>query len=130
MNPIAIGCVVALGILVFGGGWAVSVTRFLSKRISGHDQDPEDLVHKVVRAHGNTTEYAAFLAVLMLYLGVHAPASWVVWTMIAATVCRYIFVAGLVLPRTMAKPNPIRFVGAAGTYVAGGGLLWALVQTL
>jgi hypothetical protein len=130
VNAVAVWCVVALGLLVFAGGWVVSGARFFSKTISGHDDHPEDLLHKIVRAHGNTTEYAAFLAVLILWLGSHNPAPWVVWTMIATTACRYLLVAGLVGARTMARPNPVRFIGAAGTYVTGCMLLFALVKTL
>lgn len=130
MNAVAVGCVAALGALLFGVGWAISAVRFARKRFSGHDSDPADLLYKLVRAHGNTAEYAPFLAVLMLYLGAHAAASWVVWTMVAATACRYLFVVGMVAFPTVARPNPVRFVGAAGTYVCGLILTWAALRTL
>lgn len=66
---------------------------------------------------------------MILYLGGRHPAAWVVWAMIAAAVSRYLYVAGMIFPATMAKPNILRFVGAAGTYVAGVALCAALLVT-
>ena len=126
MHPVAIACVAVLGALLFGLGLAISGLRGRSATFIGAETDPTNTLHKFVRAHGNTAEYAPFLAVLMLYLGAHNPAAWMVWTVIAVTVFRCLFVAGMVLPATMAKPNPMRFIGAAGTYFAGLALCMAL----
>lgn len=128
MDPVAVVCVALLGALLFGLGPVISGLRGRSDVLIGSTSDPTNLLHKWIRAHGNTAEYAAFLAVLMLYLGAHHPTKWVEWTMIAVTACRYVFVAGMVLPATMAKPNPLRFVGAAGTYAAGLALCVAMVK--
>jgi len=130
MNAIAVICAAALGILLFGMGLAVSAVRGRSGAFIGHDTDPAGQLHKFVRAHANTAEYAPYLAVIILYLGAHNPAPWVVATMIAVTLLRYVFVAGMVLPATMAKPNPLRFAGAAGTYMAGLALCIAMLRTL
>ena len=130
MSLVAIECVAGLGFLLFGMGWLISGLRFTRKRFSGFDDDPADLLYKAVRAHGNTAEYAPFLAVMMLYLGAHNPAPWVVWTMIAATVCRYLFVVGVVAFQTLEKPNPVRFVGASGTYACGLILAYAVLKSL
>ena len=130
MDTIALMCVVALGLLVFGLGFWISGTRKREGQMFGVNPDPADLLYRLVRAHGNTTEYAPFLAILMLFLGSRAPAPWVVGTMVFATVCRYLFVAGLVFYPTMARPNVARFVGAAGTYIAGLALCVAALQTL
>ena len=127
MNPIALYCVAALGVLLFGLGPVISALRGRSGQFIGNLTDPSNALHKWVRAHGNTAEYAPFLAVLILWLGAHTPAPWVVWTMIAATATRYIHVAGMVIPATMNKPNVLRFIGAAGTYTAGLMLCWAVV---
>ena len=130
MNPVALACVAALGLLLFGLGLAVSLARLRSRRLSGAPDDPGDPLARLVRAHGNTAEYAPFLAVLMLYLGTTAAPPWVGWTMIAATVCRWLFVIGMLAWPTMARPNPVRFTGALGTYVAGLMLCLAVVRTL
>jgi uncharacterized membrane protein YecN with MAPEG domain len=129
MNSVAVACVAALGLLVFGLGFVISGARKQTNRFIGFDTDPADTLHKLVRAHGNTAEYAPMLAVLMLYLGGHQPAPWVLNVMIGATVCRYLMVAGMVLPATMARPNAVRFVGALGTYVCGVALCVAVLQT-
>lgn len=130
MASTALFCVAALGVLVFGMGLVISGTRKRTGQMSGANPDPEDYLYRLVRAHGNTTEYAPFLAVLMLYLGSRTPETWVIWTMVVATVCRYVFVVGLVLYPTMARPNLARFTGAAGTYICGLALCFAALQTI
>ena len=128
MDHTALLCTVLLGLLLFGLGIAVSVMRFLTKSLSGLPQDPANVLHKLVRAHGNTAEYAPFLAALFLYLGSRAPASSTVLLMIVATVCRALVVVGIVAWPTMAKPNPARFIGALGTYATGIALCLALLR--
>jgi len=130
MNNVAVGCTAALGFLLFGLGWPVSGVRFFKKRFSGYETDPSDLLFKVVRAHGNTAEYAPFFAILFLYLGARHAEPWVMWTMIAATACRYLLVIGMIAFPTLAKPNPVRFFGAAGTYCCGLALCYAALRTL
>ena len=46
--------------------------------------------------------------------------------LVAATVCRMLLVIGLVAFARMDRPNPVRFVGALGAYVAGLALCGAL----
>jgi uncharacterized membrane protein YecN with MAPEG domain len=115
----AIICSALLGILVFVLGFTISVTRGRTKVGSGYTTDPTSYLYKLVRAHGNTTEYVPMLAVLMLFLGSRDPSSWIIWTMIFTTTCRYLLVAGLLLGPTMDEPYPLRFIGAAGTYIGG-----------
>lgn len=59
------------------------------------------------------------LAILMLYLGVHAPTPWITWTMVVVTACRYLIVVGILASSTLDQPHPIRFIGALRTYVGG-----------
>jgi len=115
----AIICSMLLGVLVFGLGLAVSMGRGATNTSIGHSSDPTDPLHKRVRAHANATEYAPMLAVIMLFLGSREPSSWVLWTMVAATVARYLHAAGMIFPATLAKANPLRFVGAVLTYICG-----------
>ena len=119
MDHVALGCVAALGLLLFGLGMAVSMVRFRRHRIAGHAGDPSDLLHKLIRAHGNTAEYAPFFAILFLYLGARSPSAATLALIVAATVCRFALVLGLVVFPTMAKANPLRFIGALGTYATG-----------
>jgi len=127
MHPVALICTAVLGLLLFALGLAVSLMRGKHKVIIGHPDDPTHILHKVVRAHGNTAEYAPFLAVLFLYLGSHQPVTWVVWMIFLATVARVAIVAGMLMCKTLARPHPIRFIGALGTYVAGIALTVALL---
>jgi hypothetical protein len=76
-------------------------------------------MYKMVRAHGNATEYAPMLAVLILLLGAREPSTWVLWTMWIVTVSRYLHAAGMIFSPTLAKPHPLRFIGALGTYLGG-----------
>jgi len=123
----ALVCIALLGLLTFGLGFAVSMLRGQTKTNTGTSGDPAEILHKVSRAHGNTTEYAPMLAILMYVLGSMSPATWVLWCMGLATASRYLIVAGLVLSPTMAKPHPLRFAGALGTYLTGFALCAALL---
>jgi hypothetical protein len=128
MNNIALGCVAVLGLLLFGLGLSISMMRFRERSLSGCAEDPANLLHKLVRAHGNTAEYAPFLAVLFLFLGARSPSTVTVSLMVMATVCRCLLVVGLIAFPTMARPNPLRFVGALGTYGAGIALCLTLLR--
>ena len=127
MNAIALSCVAALGLLLFGLGLCVSGLRFSLNQLSSDSVEPSSVLHRVVRAHGNSAEYVAMLAVLFLYLGAGRPAAWVIACMVGATVSRFALVAGLVFPATMARPNALRFAGGLGTYAFGAALCVALV---
>ena len=127
---IAVTCTALLALLVFVLGFSVSMTRARTESLSGFQNDPADPLYKLIRAHGNTTEYVPVLAVLMLYLGTTSPASWVIWTMIIVTIARYLFAAGLVFPATMGQPNSMRLIGALATYLGGITLVAATLLTV
>ena len=116
---VAIVCTALLGLLVFGLGLAVSLTRGATGTNFGFTPDPTDRLYKRVRAHGNAAEYSPMLAILMLLIGAHQPAAWMVWTFVAATAFRYLHAAGMLVCPSLDQPHPLRFVGALGTYVAG-----------
>jgi len=124
---IATICIALLALLLFGLGLAVSLTRGSAQRIIGYSDDPTDRLHKLCRAHGNAAEYVPILALLIYILGARGPAAWITWTFVAATVLRYLHAAGMIFPATLAAPNPMRFLGALGTYVAGLVLAIALL---
>jgi len=116
---VAIVCTALLGLLLFGLGLFVSIQRQRHRTIIGHDQSPVDALHRAVRAHANTAEYAPFLAIMFLWHGAHDAESWILWTMVIATLARYLLAGSLLFGPTMAEPNPVRFVGALATYVCG-----------
>jgi uncharacterized protein len=123
----ALVCTALLGVLVFGLGLGVSALRGSTSTTIGHQLDPGDRLHKMVRAHGNATEYAPMLAILMLAIAARGPTRWMVWTFVAATLSRYLHAAGMVLSPSLDRPQPLRFVGALGTYVTGLALVVALL---
>lgn len=126
----ALVCIALLGLLIFLLGLAVSLTRGATKRNFGYSDDPADRLHKLCRAHANAAEYAPILGLLMLVLAMRAePAAWLLWTMMLATAFRYVHAAGVVAMPTLNRPNPLRFIGALGTYVCGVALAGALLLT-
>src|SRR2546422_11441221 len=130
MNHAAVLCMGLLGLLVFGLGLAVSLVRGSTGANFAYTVDPTDRLYKLVRAHGNAAEYAPMLAILILYVGVlHQPARWVLWTAIAATVSRYLHALGMILSKSLDPTDPLRFVGAVGTYVTGLLLVAAVLVT-
>jgi uncharacterized protein len=116
---IATICTALLGLLLFGLGLAVSNTRNRTNTIAGSSTDPADFLYKMVRAHGNTAEYAPMFGVLFLLVGERNPATWVLWTMGIAVASRYLIAIGMIVSPTLAKPHPLRFAGAVGTYLSG-----------
>lgn len=122
MHPIALACIAALGLLLFGLGLAISGERFRTRTLDGHGADPGCRLHRLVVAHANTAEFAPFLAVLYLYLGSHAPGTATVTLIVAATLCRFLLVLGLLAVGRLDQPNPLRFTGALGTYLLGAAL--------
>jgi hypothetical protein len=126
---IAIVCTALLALLLFGLGVAVSLTRGSTNTVVGYNvTDPTDRLHKLCRAHGNAAEYMPMLSLLILVVGARQPATWMICTFIAATVCRYLHAAGMVFPATLAQPNPLRFIGALGTYITGFALVVATLM--
>ena len=124
---VAVLCAALLGLLVFGLGFAVSMLRGRTDTPIGYASDPTNALHKLVRAHGNTTEYAAMLAVLFLLVGARSPATWELWAMGITTASRYLIAIGLAISPTLEKPHPLRFIGALGTYLGGLALCVALL---
>jgi uncharacterized protein len=112
-------CVGVMGLLVVGLGLGVSLTRGATNTTIGFNPDPTDRLYKMVRAHGNATEYNPMLAVMMLYLGSLQPAAWLQWVFIAAALSRVLHAAGMIMSSSLAKPQPLRAIGAVGTYITG-----------
>lgn len=115
----SIVCTALLGILLFGLGLYVSIQRQRLGRLIGHDASPVDPMHRAVRAHANTAEFAPFLAVLFLWYAAHQPPGWIVATIALATASRFLLVAGLLWGSSLDKPNAARFLGALLTYLCG-----------
>lgn len=114
----AIVCAGLLGLLLFVLGLYVSAARGGDKA-GAYPSDSADSLFKRIRAHGNTAEYAPMMAILILICGVRNPSTWVQCVMVLAVASRYSIAAGILLSSTLGKPQPLRLVGAVGTYLAG-----------
>jgi uncharacterized membrane protein YecN with MAPEG domain len=68
---VSVVCSAILGLLLFGLDLYVSILRLVRRKIIGYELSPTDPLHRAVRAHANTTEYAPILAVLFLWHGAH-----------------------------------------------------------
>lgn len=119
-----------MGLLVFGLGFGMSLTRGATKTNFGVSSDPASGMYKLSRAHGNTTEYAAMLCVLMLYVGANNPAQWMIWAMMITTAGRYLLVIGIISGKTMDSVNPLRAGGAMATYLGGLALVAATAMSI
>lgn len=119
---IALICVGLLGLLIFLLGFNVSRERGAVIQ-SQHEAegDPSSGLRKAMRAHGNSTEYVPMLALMILALGLRLPIMpvWVGVIMVAAVACRYIHAAGVLFGGSVYEGNPMKFVGALGTYITG-----------
>ena len=120
-------CIGLLGLLVVGLGFLISLRRGSSEVLIGTPDEPSHPLHKLVRAHGNATEYCAMLAVLIYVLGARDPGAITLAIMVGAVAARYLHAAGMLLSPTLAQVQPLRLLGALGTYVFGGILV---AQTL
>jgi len=126
---IAIVCAALLGLLLFGLGFNVSMQRRQNRRSIGHDASPLDPLHRAVRAHANTAEYAPFFAVLFLWYATRPAPAWILVTIVLATVARFALAGALLFGPSLNRPNPARFLGALFTYICGIALAAGLLVT-
>ncbi len=124
---VAIVCTALLGLLLFGLGLNVSIQRNRFKRSVGYDDSPTDPIHRAVRAHANTAEYAPFFALMFLWFAAHPAPLWITATIVIATAARFSLAAGLLWSKSLNRPNPARFAGALFTYLSGLALAAGLV---
>lgn len=124
---VSLTCVALLALLCIGLGLNVTVLRGRTGVMFGADPDPTSAMYKAMRAHGNTIEYAPLLALMIYILGQSPQSAWVVWAMVLATFSRYLFAVGIVFSPTMAKPQPLRFIGFLGTVFSAAALIVALL---
>ncbi len=126
---IAIVCTALLGLLLFGLGLNVSLQRRQSRLSVGHDASPVDPLHRAIRAHANTAEYAPFFAVLFLWYATKPAPTWIIAVIVLATVARFTLAGALLFGPTLNRPNPARLFGALFTYICGGVLAVGLLVT-
>lgn len=126
---IAIICILSLGLLLFGLGVRVSMVRSKTQTFFGCPTDPRDSLCKAVTAHGSTAEWVPFIALIIFALSTRPQPVWVLSLMVATTIARFLVVVGMLFSPSLQteKPQPLRVVGAFGTYIGGIGLSLALL---
>jgi uncharacterized protein len=124
----AIVCIALLSALLFILGFNVS--RLRGKSASQQPTAMDDPLFVAIRAHGNAAEYVPTLAVLMLVVGSHDPAIWMLVVIVVATAARFVHAVGVLRAGDMSHPVPLRMIGAITTYVAGLALSVAAVLVL
>ena len=129
---IAIICSALLAALVFVLGANVTRMRIVTAKVGGsqQSQDPADRLLIAIRAHGNATEYVPVLIVLFLLVGFRSPGWLAAILIILATVARLVHALGMLVSRSLAKPNLLREAGAGFTYLAGLALAVTAATTL
>lgn len=125
---VALWCIAVLSVLLFGLGLWISLRRFVTKDYFAGAANPASFTTKLSRAHGNTSEFAPFLALLMLSVMNSSPSGWVDAVMVGATASRLLVVAGFLTNRTLEAISPLKAVGAVGTYVFGLVLTFACLD--
>lgn len=115
----AVVCTALLGLLLFALGLNVSMQRRKFRRSVGFDPSPTDPIHRAVRAHANTAEYAPFFAVMFLWFATRPAPPWITVAIVIATLARFSLAAGLLWGASLNRPNPARFAGALFTYLSG-----------
>src|SRR6056297_3407765 len=108
-------CIGLLGLLVFLLGLGVSLARQRAKSGVVYPDDPADILHKLVRAHGNTIEYAPMLALLIWAAGTAPSAVGRKWIRTRPTAGRQAIVAGRMLAPAPRCALPSRAPRAPGT---------------
>lgn len=130
---IAVICVASLALLQLLLAINCSMNRRRGRVCHGAPDDPEDPLYRAVVAHRNGSEYAPLLCILMLLPPMYPGGTpgWVFYLPLAVVLIRAIHALGI-LNYTLKRPNSLRLVGAAGTYVVGllyvGVLFWSAAQ--
>lgn len=112
-------CVGLLGLLLFGLGLAVSLERGKAKQLGGIPCDETTRLYRLIRAHGNASEYVPLIAAFSLYFAATESSllatSLVVWL----TAVRFLHATALITGSDLKSFNLLRFVGGLGTYAGG-----------
>lgn len=132
MHPTLILCSLALAALVLLLGFWVSIARTQARVVTGAGDDPTSALMKAVRAHANSAEYAGaliglFVVTSFAYAGRDLGLA-VTSLVLAITAARVLHALGFLVCRTLARPHPLKAIGAIITYF--GGLALAVMAAL
>ena len=130
-TQLAATCIALIGLLLFGLSAAITLRRRATRTYFGFSADPSDRLYRLVRAHGNTAEYAGLLCALIWVAAECAPSRWSSLLIGIVTASRYCQAIGMLVGPTLdSPPNSLRLIGTTGTYVGGAGLSVALLAAV
>lgn len=123
MHTLLIVAVALLALLVLLLGFNVSLQRNKTKTSISPGTDPTSPLMKAVRAHANASEYVPLIIGLFITMGfVYQGRDLGIFAtslVVALVLARFTHAAGMLTCQTLEKSNPLRFIGALLTYVAG-----------
>ncbi|MFN8608273.1 MAG: MAPEG family protein [Vulcanimicrobiota bacterium] len=114
----SVACLALLQILL---AFNCSLNRMMLKKSHGCDEDPENSLYRAIVAHRNCCEYGPILCILLLVcsqiamFGEKMPAWWI-WLGPVLVLVRVAHAASILF-FSLRRPNPLRRLGAGGTYV-------------
>jgi uncharacterized membrane protein YecN with MAPEG domain len=120
-------CSALLVILYFLLAFNVSMMRGKTRIGVGTNSEPSSPLNKAIRAHGNAAEYLPLFVAIFLYFSLVGADRWVSWVAVTVTVCRFAHAVGMYMSKDLNRAQPLRFIGALGTYVGGIALGVALL---
>jgi uncharacterized membrane protein YecN with MAPEG domain len=87
------------GLGALGSKSILDVSPLQDKSASQQPAAMDDPLFVAIRAHGNAAEYVPTMAVLMLVMGSHHPATWMLVAIIVATAARFVHAVGVLRAR-------------------------------
>ena len=112
-------CVGLLGLLLFGLGLAVSLERGKAKQLGGIPGDETTRLYRLIRAHGNTSEYVPLIAAFALYFAATESSLLVTSLVVWLTAVRFLHATALITGSDLKSFSLLRFIGGLGTYLGG-----------
>lgn len=122
---ISIAC---LGLLQMLLAVNVSLNRIRGRISSGQPEDVEHPLHRAIVAHRNACEFTPLLCLLLLCVQFGASPIWTIWLGPISVLLRTFHAIGLI-SFSLRRPNMMRRLGAAGTYVLGFILVGSLLYS-
>ena len=120
-------CIGAMGLLIFLLALNVSRQRRVNKISTGMPDDPSHPLYKAVVAHRNAAEFIPMFSALMVACQLYGAPNWMVAVYGAAVCSRFLHAFSILGFTTVKKPNLVRVLGAALTYISGLLMAGALV---
>lgn len=114
-NSLIIYCSAFLLTMTLILGVMVSIVRTKLKVLYAFPNEPDQILYKLVRAHGNSAEYVPVVCLVFYLVNLVGITSVDELMILMLTASRFLIIMGICIPKTMAKPNWARTLGSFGT---------------